>query len=369
MAGLGDTTAALRRYRRAIAGRAAAAAATIEAQGAAGSGRLAEIPAFGGNPGGLKMQVFDPEGLGPNPALVVVLHGCTQTAESYQHGAGWVSLADRFGFALLCPEQQAANNAALCFNWFEPDDTARGAGEAASIRQMIARASALYDVDPGRVFITGISAGGAMTSAMLANYPEIFAGGAIIAGLPYGAANSMPEAFAAMTQMVSRTGAEWGALVRAASPHRGPWPTISVWHGAADATVNAANAGEIVKQWRDVLGVGANAPYETDTVSGHRREIWRNTRGDAVISSYTITGMGHGHPLGLSGADACGVVGPFMLDVGLSASFEIAKAWGLTAKGAPAQAARPAPSPPAAHAEFGIKGVIKKALRAAGLLK
>ena len=118
-------------------------------------------------------------------ALVVVLHGCGQTAAAYDFGTGWSTLAKRYGFALLMPEQQGANNANTCFNWFNPGDVARGRGEAASIRQMVARMVADHKIDPRRIYVTGLSAGGAMTSVMLATYPEVFAGGAIIAGLPY----------------------------------------------------------------------------------------------------------------------------------------------------------------------------------------
>ncbi len=145
---------------------------------------LVEIGGFGTNPGALKMFAYVPEPLPRASALVVVLHGCGQTAAGYDFGTGWSTLAKRYGFALLMPEQQAANNANTCFNWFNPGDVARGRGEAASIRQMVARMVADHNIDPRRIYITGLSAGGAMTSVMLATYPEVFAGGAIIAGLP-----------------------------------------------------------------------------------------------------------------------------------------------------------------------------------------
>ena len=157
-------------------------------------GRLATLSEFGANPGALAARFHVPADLPAGAPLVVVLHGCTQTAEAYDHSAGWSRLADRNGFALLYPEQQRLNNPNLCFNWFSPDDTARGGGEAASIRALIAQTVEACQIDPDRVFITGLSAGGAMTSVMLAAYPEVFAGGAIIAGLPYGAAGTMPEA-------------------------------------------------------------------------------------------------------------------------------------------------------------------------------
>src|SRR6476660_7035896 len=224
--------------------------------------RLRAILDFGSNPGNLRMFVYRPPTLAENPALVVVLHGCTQTAAGYDRGAGWSTLADRFGFALLLPEQQRSNNPNGCFNWFQAGDIERGHGEALSIRQMVAKMVSDHGIDPARVFVTGLSAGGAMTSVMLATYPEVFAGGAIIAGLPYGAANNVQQAFENMFQCPPRPARDWGDLVRAASPHRGAWPRISVWHGDADATVIPSNAIEIIKQWTDVHGLPASPSFE-----------------------------------------------------------------------------------------------------------
>ena len=156
---------------------------------------LREIFDFGSNPGNLRMFGYRPPTLADNPALVVVLHGCTQTAAGYDLGAGWSTLADRYGFALLLPEQQRSNNPNGCFNWFQPEHSRRNQGEPLSIRQMIEKSIVDHGIDRRRVFITGLSAGGAMTSNMLACYPEVFAGGAIVAGLPYGAATTVQQAF------------------------------------------------------------------------------------------------------------------------------------------------------------------------------
>ena len=98
-----------------------------------------------------------------------------------------------------------------------------------------------HGIDRRRVFVTGLSAGGAMTSVMLATYPEVFAAGAIIAGLPYGTATNVKEAFESMGQVRARSAREWGDLMRAASPHKGPWPRVSVWHGGADPVVKPKN--------------------------------------------------------------------------------------------------------------------------------
>jgi poly(hydroxyalkanoate) depolymerase family esterase len=291
--------------------------------------RLREIRAFGSNPGALRMLTYLPPHLAAESALVVVLHGCTQTAASYDLGAGWSTLADRYGFALLLPEQQRSNNPNGCFNWFQSGDIKRGHGEALSIRQMVDNMASEYGIDRKRVFITGLSAGGAMTSVMLATYPEVFAGGAIIAGLPYGAASNVQQAFESMFQCPPRPARAWGDLVRGASPHDGSWPRVSVWHGGADATVIPSNAGEIVKQWTDVHGL-PSTPTFMDTVDGYPRQVWCNAAGEELMESYTIPGMAHGTPLAVGKAnDQCGAAGAFLLDVSISSSYHIAKFWGL----------------------------------------
>lgn len=361
------------------------------AQPFAGADRLSDLADFGPNPGSLRARYHAPDGLAPGSAMIVVLHGCTQDAAAYDHGSGWSDLADRNGFALLYPEQSRANNPAGCFNWFMPDDIRRGRGEAMSIHQMIAAMIEAHDLDPQRIYITGLSAGAAMAMAMLATYPELFAGGAIIAGLPYGVAGSMPEALERMRGQGLPPVDELQALVRGASPHKGPWPTLSVWHGSADHVVVPASAEAIVAQWRGLQGL----PYEpvvSQAVGGHSRRIWRDAIGRDVIEAWTIAGMGHGTPID-TGPEGCGAAGPFMLDVGISSTQRIAHHWGLASEPADAASRRPGekvsesrsprPEMPARQtpaqgyalpratepAASRVGRVIEDALRAAGLMR
>jgi feruloyl esterase len=354
---------------------------------------LTEVTGFGPNLGALRMFTYVPANLAASPALVVVLHGCTQTAAAYDHGAGWSTLAARYGFVLLFPEQPPANNPKRCFNWFRPHDTARGSGEAASIRQMVEHMARQHGIDRRRIFVTGLSAGAAMTSVMLATYPDVFAAGAIVAGLPYGAAANVPEAYECMFQGCDRPAAAWGDLVRAASSHEGPWPRVSVWHGDADMTVKPSNAGEILKQWANVHGLDG-APARTEMVDGYPRQVWRDAAGEVAIESYTITGMAHGTPLATGdGEEHSGAPGAFLLDVGISSSYHIAKFFGIAERkrflaSEPRHDASLVPAPPPAALEAAehekdeasesdhahslseqIESVITKALKAAGLMK
>ena len=369
--------------------------AAVNAGPMAPAAALAEVAGFGSNPGNLRMLAYVPQDLPPGAPLVVVLHGCTQTAAGYDAGAGWSRLAERHGFAVLLPEQQRANNSNLCFDWFQPADTARMGGEVESIRQGIAWMVAGHRLNPARVYVSGLSAGGAMAGALLATYPEVFAAGAIIAGLPYGAAGSVSEAFEAMGGRRIHPARAWGDLVRRASPHRGPWPRVQVWQGSADSTVRPGNATELVKQWADVHGLPA-AASTTDQVDGAVHQAWQGADGTVMLECFMVPGMQHGTPLNTRVPDldqSTGRSGPYMLDAGISSTWHQAQSWGLLTAavqvqdvGARAGAARAATGPlPGASLLPGIQlpefalpiaarvgsaaAVIDKALRSTGLLK
>ncbi|HEY4985242.1 MAG TPA: PHB depolymerase family esterase [Bradyrhizobium sp.] len=290
------------------------------------SSRLREVADFGTNPGALRMLTYAPDNRPARPALVVALHGSTQSAAQYDLGAGWSSLADQHGFVLLMPEQTRQNNANRSFNWFQPGDIRRGEGEACSIAQMVETAALDFDIDRQRIFVAGLSAGGAMTLVMLATYPDIFAAGAVIAGLPYGGATNVQEALRGMFQESNRSPRELGDLVRQAAPATTRWPKLSIWHGSADRTVKPSNAGEIVKQWLDLHGL-PESPMSEQIIDGHPRQVWWNADGDTVIESYTIADMAHGTPL--SRAEG-GVAGPYMIEAGISSSDHIVRFFGLT---------------------------------------
>lgn len=372
------------------------------AAGSLGGGesrRLASLDGFGSNPGNLAAKAYVPEDLPKRSPLVVVLHGCTQTAAGYDLGSGWSHMAQRDGFAVLFPEQQAQNNLNLCFNWFVPQDSKRDQGEPLSIRQMIAAMIERHDIDPDRVFITGLSAGGAMALTMLVTYPEVFRGGAIIAGLPHGSATSIPEAFERMRGQGMPDVHGMADLAREKGGHQGPWPVLSVWHGSADRTVSISNADAIVSQWQALQGID-DKPARVEKGAGHTRHVWVDGEGREVIESYTISGMGHGTPLDTTTEDGLGKAGPFMLEAGISSTARIGSFWGITAPvrheaaapddgvTQPAKALVPAPAalpevsspapkvldplgtvPRAPRGGVDIQGVIEGALRAAGLLR
>ncbi len=134
-----------------------------------------------------------------------------------------------------------------------------------------------------------------------------------------------------MFQGCTRPAEAWGGLVQASSGPRGPWPKLSVWHGTSDTTMAPVNPNEIIKQWTNVHGLGAE-PSAVETIDGYPRQVWRGPTGEAVIESYTITSMAHGTPMSTRG-DALGSRGPFLLDVGISSSYHIARFSGPDQRG------------------------------------
>ncbi|MEV6959625.1 PHB depolymerase family esterase [Streptomyces sp. NPDC051207] len=291
---------------------------------------LQEVTGFGTNPGALRMFRYVPDGLPAGRPVVVALHGCTQNAPGYGTGTGWTQLADRWGFSVVLPQQQSANNASSCFNWFQTGDIQRGQGEAASIAQMVDRQLADVSGAPSRVYVTGLSAGGGMTSVMMATYPEKFAAGGVVAGLPHGCAQAAGSPYVCMYVGATQTPQQWGDRVRAARPgHTGPWPTLTVLHGTADYTVKPVNMTDLVEQWTNVHRADQTADV-ADTVAGYPHRVYRGPGGNAVVETYEITGMGHGQPVDPgSGVEQCGAAGSYFLDVNLCAAYRLGRAWGL----------------------------------------
>ncbi|GGZ32394.1 extracellular catalytic domain type 1 short-chain-length polyhydroxyalkanoate depolymerase [Streptomyces poonensis] len=280
-----------------------------DARAAAG---LIRVTDFGSDPGQLGMYVYRPASLPTAPPVVVALHGCSQSAQVYADNSGLAELAERRGFLLVLAEQSSSNNLNKCFNWFQPADVRRGQGEAASIRQMVAHAVSALGADPERVYVTGLSAGGAMTSVMLAAYPDVFAAGAVVAGLPYDCARDVVTAYSCMSPGVDRAPAQWAESVRnAQSSWTGPWPRVAIWHGDRDTTVVPRNADELRDQWTAVHGLSPT-PSRTDVIgSGStRREQYTAPDGSVAVEVDRVSGIGHGTPVDPgTGAEQCGSTG------------------------------------------------------------
>ncbi|SHK65172.1 feruloyl esterase [Nocardiopsis flavescens] len=305
---------------------------------------LTPVASFGANPGNLSLYTYVPDGLPANAPLVVLFHGCAQDAAAYHRNSGWAQAADTGGFALAYAEQKTANNATRCFNWFEPGDVARDSGETRSVRSMVEHTVSAHGLDADRVYASGLSAGGAMVSEVLSAHPDLFAGGAVVAGVPAGCATGMLDAFTCMNPGRTQTPEQWGDRVRAKNPGwTGPWPRVAVWHGTSDTTVAPANGTGSVRQWTDVHGV-PGSPTATESLPGSTTASYFGgpDAASAPVAHYTVSGLGHGTPVDPS--SGCGTAGAYFLASVCSTGYT-AQFWGLDGDPGPQPTGEPTEEP------------------------
>lgn len=217
------------------------------------------------------------------------------------------------------------NNAQECFDWYTPSDDSRGQGEAASIMSMISYAEAHYSVDADRIYVTGLSAGGGMTSDLLADYPDVFAGGAIDSGLPAQCATSLSEASSCQYGSRNLTPAQSAQKVYDSDPgYAGPWPRVAIWQGSSDYTVYPVNASEERDQWTQVWGIGQTPSSSVALPGGTTESAYNDASGNPAVALFSVSGMGHGlavHPG--SAVDQCGSTGAYFLDYICSSYYRI----------------------------------------------
>lgn len=222
--------------------------------------------------------------------LVVMLHGCTQSAADFATGTQMNALAREKGVIVLYPEQAQHANAQRCWNWFKPQHQRRGQGEPAVLEALVRQVMAEHEVDAERVFVAGLSAGGAMADILGRCYPDTFAGVAVHSGLPAGAASDVAGALSVM-----RTGP------RSPSPQSAPAgvPTI-VFHGDADTTVHERNGRAVVEAANDAAPSGATATAERRTVKGRSpggqaftQTLCADSQGQPRTEHWQLHGAGH----------------------------------------------------------------------------
>lgn len=294
---------------------------------------LTKLP-FEPNPGHLDAWLYVPAKLQQPAALVVALHGCTQQSHQFDDETGWTALAEEAGFLVLLPEQRPDNNPSRCFNWFNPRDQRRNGGEPESIRHLVEAVKTAYPVDGARVFVTGLSAGGGMTGVLLATHPDLFAGGAVLSGVPYGCATNAFTALPCMkfgNRLVPSPEA-WAQLVRQAAPRDTTrWPRVAIWHDAEDTVVNPFNAASSLAQWTAVQGID-QIPDRGERVGIHERRVYQDAQGRPLVEAWITHGVGHATPI--DPRNGCGHDDPedqsdFVTDANLCAVRRIARFWGL----------------------------------------
>jgi poly(hydroxyalkanoate) depolymerase family esterase len=223
-------------------------------------------------------------------ALLVMLHGGTQDADDFAAGTRMNALAEEHGFIVAYPSQSKAANASLCWNWFRPENQMRGRGEPAIIAGITSEIVADYDVDPARVFVAGLSAGGAMAAVMGATYPDLYAAVGVHSGLPYRSAADLPSAFAAMRGDARLRGRRSGRS--RGTGDDSPRIRTIVFHGDADNIVHPSNAADMVKAERAGESV-ERAEARHAAIRAHTRTVTRDKTGAVVVEQWLIHGSGH----------------------------------------------------------------------------
>ena len=275
----------------------------------------------------LRFDLHVPASIDPAVAapLVVALHGCTQTAATFAAGCRLNDVADRHGFVVAYPEQGRDANPQGCWNWFTAAHQQRGAGEpallAATTRKVLAERER-FTVDERRVFVAGMSAGGAMASVMAATYPDLFAAVAVHSGLAYGCARNLPAATQAMRQGGPDPRAGGAAALAAMGAEARAMPAIVV-HGTADAIVAQVNGDDVVRQWMETNRLAAAGRYDADfarpdtTVREHpvggrpfTRRRWTDRDGRLVQEQLVVDGLGHAWSGGARGGSYTDPRGP-----------------------------------------------------------
>ena len=221
-----------------------------------------------------------PESAGQALPLIVMLHGCTQNPDDFAAGTGMNEAALQRGFYVLYPAQTQHANASRCWNWFKHNHQKRGRGEPAILAGMTRDVMSRYPIDPQRVYVAGLSAGGAMAAILGDAYPDLFAAVGVHSGLPTGSATNVQGALSVM-----KTGAAVPAR-STASP-----PTI-VFHGDQDATVHPANGEQVV-----AASAGASQPERhrarSDNGRDYTRRIYKEAGGRVVAEHWAVHGAGH----------------------------------------------------------------------------
>jgi poly(hydroxyalkanoate) depolymerase family esterase len=249
-----------------------------------------------GPAGSMSYKLYLPPQAAAGMPLIVMLHGCTQSPEDFALGTGMNRLADEHGFLVAYPRQTQTANPQKCWNWFRPGDQRRDRGEPALLAGITRDVIARHEIDASRVYVAGLSAGGAAAAVMAAEYPDVFAAVGVHSGLACGAARDLPSALAAMKR---------GGGTAAATGSNGRFVPVITFHGDRDTTVHEVNSREIIA----AASAAAGVPLELRIEEGHSASGRRFTRkmsldpsGAVLLEQWTIQGSGHAW----SGGDVAG---------------------------------------------------------------
>lgn len=258
--------------------------------------------------------------------LIIMLHGCAQTAEEFASSTHMNKLAEQYRFLVAYPQQSSRQNSALCWNWFIPANQVRESGEPAllaGIVRDIAEQKAAWSVDTRRIYVAGLSAGGAMATILGATYPDLFAAVGVHSGLAYQAATSMLAGLRAMYRGSKGDPLQQGQAAYLAMGKQESVMPVIVFHGTSDRQVSLANGERTVQQWMHTNHLASRGTYAATfqhpshkiigQVSGGRAYTvytWSDAHGREIQAYWQVNGMGHGWSGGNPGSGYADETGP-----------------------------------------------------------
>lgn len=275
---------------------------------------------YGDEPERLRYRLYlpdRPDGSGP-PALVVMLHGCTQSAEDFAAGTRMHELAESEGFLLVLPEQRPDAHPQRCWNWYDPAHQRRDAGEPALIAGIAREVLAEHGADPDRVYVGGISAGGAMSLNVAAAYPDLFAAVGVHSGVGYAAAQDVEEALRVMREGPPEPAFRAEALRAAMGERARVLPLLAI-HGSEDAVVDPVNSDALAAQWTLVMGWirGGGPPPRLHQRRGEEggrafsQAVLSDPEGEgSIVEKWRVEGLGHAWSGGSPGGSYTDPAGP-----------------------------------------------------------
>ena len=281
------------------AGLLAAVLPVLFAAGPCAAASRQQIDSFGDNPSNIEMYLYVPDNVAQKPAILVGVHWCGGTGPDFYSGTKYAALSDRYGFIVIYPSAVSSNG---CWDVHSQATlTHNGGSDSRGIVSMVKYVEQNHNGDPNRVYVTGHSSGGMMTNVLLGAYPDVFKAGAASAGVPFGCfAGTDTWNTSCATGAITKTGQQWGDLVRAAySSYTGPRPPIQLWHGTADDVLVVHNYDEEIKQWTNVLGVGATpSTTETNTPRANwTRTRYKDANGNVMVEATRAQGEPHNVPI------------------------------------------------------------------------
>ncbi len=247
---------------------------------------------YGNEAGSRSYKLYIPSSYRGQPiSLIVMLHGCTQSPDDFAAGTRMNVVAEEHACFVVYPAQTASANQSKCWNWFSPDDQIRDRGEPSLIAGITRQVMRDYAVDPQRVYVAGLSAGGAAGAVMAATYPDLYAAVGVHSGLPCGAARDLPSAFAAMRQ-----GAAGSVHRSGGAPAPGRIVPTIVFHGDRDKTVNPRNGDQVIAQWRAMARAEMRTEARHGQVPGghaYSRTHYIDASGRTVLEQWVVHGADH----------------------------------------------------------------------------